>query len=337
MNERDAGHNVTLAQVALRAGVSRTTASAALNDTGRLSAQTREHVRKIAEQMGYRSNSGARALRLGQVPILGILLRRHLSLVPGFVEAGFWPGLLFGLTEELTAAEVGVITVTDTAVSSLRRLPVDVVLTVTDDPTSDEAIRALPRSVPRIVAGYPAANGQFSTVGHDHAAVVHDVMDHLHEHGAQRPALLVNQNVTTIARIPTLTGYQKWCAERAIAPRIVEVDSEAGLGPELLEAFTDGCDAVYALTGNNQAVLAAITEHCGKRVPAEVLLVGFGESLLDHATSPPISTVSLMGTECGQIVARLALRVMAGGGDEQVLLPYRVSPRASSSRFNGVG
>ena len=328
------GHQVTLAQVALRAGVSRTTASAALNGTGRLSEHTREHVRAVAKRMGYRSNPQARALRLGQAPILGILLRRHLSLLPGLVETGFWPGLMFALTEELTAAGVGVLTVTDTAVDSMRHLPVDAVLTVTDDPTSDAAVRDLPGSIPRIVAGDPQAHGQFSTVGHDHVMVVRDVMDHLRDQGAKHPGLLVNRHVTSIARHPTTTGYRSWCSDHGVAPQIIEVDLSESPTTQLERAFAAGCDAVYALTGDNQAALAAITEHGQRRVPSDVLVVGFGESLLDGLTSPPISTVSLMGPECGHVVAKLALRVMKGGDHEHVLLPYRLTPRASSLRHH---
>src|SRR6476661_8940096 len=60
------GHNrVTLADVALRAGLSKTAASMVLNgrEGTRLSADAHQRVFRAAEELGYRPNLAARSLR----------------------------------------------------------------------------------------------------------------------------------------------------------------------------------------------------------------------------------------------------------------------------------
>ena len=67
--------HTTLADVAQLAGVSKTAASVALNDSrgGRLSPDTVERVRSAAQQLGYRPNPSARNLRLGTSRTVGVI------------------------------------------------------------------------------------------------------------------------------------------------------------------------------------------------------------------------------------------------------------------------
>ena len=51
---------ITIHDVAAAAGVSISTASKALNETGRMSVETRERVKRIAGEVGFRPNALAR-------------------------------------------------------------------------------------------------------------------------------------------------------------------------------------------------------------------------------------------------------------------------------------
>ena len=59
--------------VAALAGVSASTASKALNDTGQLRAETRERVRRAADQLGFRPDSRGRALASGRSFTVGLI------------------------------------------------------------------------------------------------------------------------------------------------------------------------------------------------------------------------------------------------------------------------
>lgn len=65
---------VTVGQVAERAGLSRQTVSNILNEKGHLfRAETRELVLRVADELGYRPNSIAKALRSGRFNSIGLL------------------------------------------------------------------------------------------------------------------------------------------------------------------------------------------------------------------------------------------------------------------------
>lgn len=71
------GANVTLRDVAAASGVSLSTASRALDERGpALRSAAAQHVRKVAEELGYRRNSFASSLRRGETRTLGVLVPR---------------------------------------------------------------------------------------------------------------------------------------------------------------------------------------------------------------------------------------------------------------------
>ena len=71
------GTTVTLRDVAAASGVSISTASRALDERGTASrSAAAAHVRKVAEELGYRRNSFASSLRRGETRTLGVLVPR---------------------------------------------------------------------------------------------------------------------------------------------------------------------------------------------------------------------------------------------------------------------
>lgn len=82
----------TIHDVAAAAGVSISTVSKALNDTGRMQAETRERVRRIADELGFRPNALARSLLGKRSFSIGLLTndtygRFSLPMMAGVSEA----------------------------------------------------------------------------------------------------------------------------------------------------------------------------------------------------------------------------------------------------------
>lgn len=77
MEPASPGTTVTLRDVAAASGVSLSTASRALDERGTASKSAAAvHVRKVAEELGYRRNSFASNLRRGETRTLGVLVPR---------------------------------------------------------------------------------------------------------------------------------------------------------------------------------------------------------------------------------------------------------------------
>ncbi|MCB9452849.1 MAG: LacI family DNA-binding transcriptional regulator [Anaerolineaceae bacterium] len=65
---------VTLKDVAQKAGVSRSTVSRALNNTGRMTEETRNHIKTIAAEMGYVPNFLAQSLHETRTRTIGVVI-----------------------------------------------------------------------------------------------------------------------------------------------------------------------------------------------------------------------------------------------------------------------
>ena len=65
---------MTIAEIAARAGVSKTAVSRYLND-GYVSAEKREAIRRVIEETGYVPSRQAQMLRTGQSGLIGVILR----------------------------------------------------------------------------------------------------------------------------------------------------------------------------------------------------------------------------------------------------------------------
>jgi len=66
--------NVTINDVASAAGVSRATVSRALSGYGRINAETVAHIRNVADEIGYKPNAIAAAMRSGKTKTIGLVV-----------------------------------------------------------------------------------------------------------------------------------------------------------------------------------------------------------------------------------------------------------------------
>ena len=92
----------TLADVAAAAGVSRSTASRALNDSPRISEATKQRIRDIAHQINFVPNARGRALAVGRSETIAMLVTEPLSELFSDPTYG---AFLSGITEQLSESE----------------------------------------------------------------------------------------------------------------------------------------------------------------------------------------------------------------------------------------
>ena len=69
--------NITIKQVAEKAGLSTATVSRVLNDSHLVTEDAKGRVKRAIEELGYYPNRAARHLRAGHVRKVGVLFSRH--------------------------------------------------------------------------------------------------------------------------------------------------------------------------------------------------------------------------------------------------------------------
>src|SRR4051812_48744812 len=105
-----ADQSVTLADITAAAGVSVSAVSMALSDHPRIGTATKEQVRLLAKQMGYVTNSAARALRSqrsGNIAVIVPNTGQHVFAHPYFMQ------LLMGVTEVLNSHDMSLLVSTN--------------------------------------------------------------------------------------------------------------------------------------------------------------------------------------------------------------------------------
>ncbi len=122
----------TIVDVAEKAGVSRATASRALSNYGRINAATQMHVRRIAEELGYRPNEVAKAMRRGKTKTIGLVIVADFTnaffdrATKGVVDAARDLGyqvLITNTNEDIAAERSAIVTLIEKQVDGLIVVP----------------------------------------------------------------------------------------------------------------------------------------------------------------------------------------------------------------------
>ncbi|MFC9399152.1 LacI family DNA-binding transcriptional regulator [Streptomyces sp. NPDC057027] len=331
---------VRLVDVAREAGLSKTTVSAALNGTGRLSPEVREKARETARRMGYRPNATARQLRAGRARLIGYVVGEFAATPWTFLESPYFARLT-GATAA-TALRRGyavVLLPAGSLQSEWADLSLDAVVVadpVADDPVVEDLLAAgIPVFTDRSVEGVPGAYW----VDVDAGGAVREALDHLWQQGSRRPVLVVPDS-TTRFHTGVLGAHREWCAAHDLPERVVSV-AEAGNGPVVQGVETalagEGRDRPDALLVVAEAspplVLEAARRH-GYEVPDDLLVVLVSEDATALHTQPPVTTLSLRPEAVAEAGIEHLVAVLEHGRREPAgtLVPTRLDVRASSVR-----
>ncbi|WP_405747128.1 LacI family transcriptional regulator [Streptomyces sp. NBC_01525] len=337
-----AGSRVRLVDVAREVGLSKTTVSAALNGTGRLSPAVREKAREAARAMGYRPNATARQLRTGRARLIGYVVGEMAHAPWTFLESPYFAQLT-GATAA-TALRRGYAVVLLPAGSLQREwadLPLDAVVVadpVAGDRIVDDLLAAgIPVFSDRSVEGRAGAHW----VDVDAAAATRETLDHLWQEGARRTAMVLPDS-TTGFHTGVLAAYRDWCAARGLPERIARA-ATPGNGPVVAAVETaltgtveksERPDALLVVAEANPPLVLEAARRNGYEVPDDLLLVCVSEDMTAEHTQPPVTTLSLQPREVAQAGTNLLVSVLELGRAESsgVLVPTRLDVRESSRR-----
>ncbi|MFB8756923.1 LacI family DNA-binding transcriptional regulator [Streptomyces nigra] len=332
--------------IARHAGVSQSAVSFALNGRPGVSEDTRERVRRVAEDLGWRPSTAARALSGEGAATVGFVLARpadtlgvdsfFLQLVSGIqqVLAERHLGLLFQVVEDV-ADEYAV----------YRRWwaehRVDGVLVVdprTDDPRPDLLDEL---GLPAVVIGGAPDDRHpgLSTVWADDAGAMASVVEGLYALGHRR--------IVHIAGLPGLAHTERRirtlraeAGRRGLAEvRSVTTDYSDAEAAAVTRRVLEGTAPPTALIYDNDVMAvagAAAATELGFSVPADVSVVSWEDSALCRMVKPWLSALSRDSAEFGRTAARELIALLDGGSARAVRVPVpRLVERGSTGLARG--
>lgn len=339
VESRKAGNpvkRITIRDVARAAEVSMTTVSDSLTGKGRLPEETRRRVLFEAERLGYKASSNAVNLRAGRT---GLLL---LSVsAPNADDTTSW-NIEFFVRVMSSASEfafthgyaLAMVPLSPTDYST--RVPCDGVIVV--DPVADEILvqRALRENLPLVTIG--RLDGVPASVDNDLRASVVQVLEHLRDNGAKRPALLISTTDASYAA-DAASAYTAWCSQHGITPIISAIPS----GPSeesAREATTellgrdDAPDAILASLDSLAKGALTATLGNGLRVPEDFLIASIADSRSIAGAATPITALDLKPEELGAAAAGMLIGMIERSAEpvDPVIVPATLNIRASSLR-----
>jgi len=319
-----------MADVARAAGVSQITVSRALGNAGTVNAKTRAKVRALAAKLGYRLNASARNLRLQRSNTVAVVVEMTPTADRPFSHP--YPlDLLGGILQELAGKSFSALLTTRQGASLPAIQSADAIILLGQGVHLD-AVHAFEQlRLPLVVWGAPGTNGGQVTVGSNNRQGGAEAAERFVSIGRHHPVFVGDVDHAELAerevgfksalRSHGLTAGEAHCTGFTI---------EAGRAAtvKLLRAGAH-FDAVFA--GSDLLAMGAVralVEH-GKRVPEEVSVIGYDDTLLGASFIPPLTTVHQNWIEGGQLLARKALALIQGEPVQSEVIPNYLIVRAT--------
>lgn len=316
---------VSMADVAVRAGVSAQTVSRVANGSPRVDPATRARVEKAMADLGYRMHRAARALRTGQTSTIGLVVSTLASVGNS--------RMLQAISEAAAARDyaLAVVTVKERGIrdafARLRSQGVDGAVVLNE---ATELARDVepPADLHLVVVDSPP-DPRFSIVQTDHAAGARAATAHLLSLGHDTVHHLAGP-VRSFAAAERERGWRAALVEAgATVPEPVRGDWTSASGHRAARALVEA-SAVFV--ANDQMALGALRAfaEAGRRVPDDVAVVGFDDIVDASEYRPPLSTVRQDFDALGVRVVVALIAAIEGGEPVAESVPTSLVVRESS-------
>ncbi|MHB8397547.1 MAG: LacI family DNA-binding transcriptional regulator [Candidatus Limnocylindrales bacterium] len=329
----------TSADVAVRAGVSRTTVSFVLN--GRAGAQippaTWRRVEEAARELDYHPHGPARQLAAGSTLTLGYVLRQSAEQV---TADALLSETLWGLASTARAAGYRVLVeplepAGGRYADLLRSQQVDG-LVVSGPRADDVELASLEADRFPIVLQGSLPGSSAPSVDVDNRAGARGAVQHLTGLGHRVIACITNASLAYTAAGERLDGYRDALSEAGIAydeGLVVEGSFDAASGHRAMAALLGRARPTAVFVASDVVAfgaMRALREH-GRRIPDDVSIVGFDDIPLAEHFDPPLTTVHLPAHALGATAGRALLDRVAGRPvARRTLLPTQLMVREST-------
>ena len=324
------GSDATIYDVAKVAGVSPSTVSRAFSRPGRVSAQTAEKIRKVADELGYRSRDITHAQARTHTKMLGLAVADitnpfNFRVIRGCQAAAAEAGFLVSLTDSQESETL--------EREMLRRaLPVLDGLVIASSRLSDTELRTLAKSLPIVVLNRRVAG--LHCIVPDMAHGIRKAAEHL--------VGLGHRNITYLAG-PEASWADgvRWRAIRDSARELGFTEHRVGpFAPTIHGGRAAGeviaARRLKAVVCYNDlmaiGLMKSVTER-GLTVPGDVSVIGFDNIFAAALVEPGLTTIAAPLTMLGDSAVRYiisALNSTPSTDTPPVTVPVRLVLRGST-------
>ena len=335
---------VTIGDVALHAGVSKTTVSRVLNDRGEVEAETARRVRDVIDRLGYVPSARAVGLALGRTSTVGML-----------VPSLGWPWMsqiVQGAADILEARKYGLLLYTCTRgkesleqfASSVAAHSCDGLLVVVPEDGMPYITSMYERGLPVVMIDDRGFGPALPTVACTNLVGGASAARHLLDVHRLRPIVLTGRLDYGCVR-ERLAGFAEVYRSAGLPlgdEQVIEGDFTVGGGRAAMDQLIrsgQGFDAVFAMNDLSAAGVIAAIRESGRTMPGDVAVIGFDDVEVAVHTDPALTTIRQPMHEMGATAAELLLAALAGAPlpAEPTVLPTSLVVRGSTVGSAGLG
>ena len=319
---------LTMEDLAKLAGVSKITVSRALRDSPLVTAETREKVRAIANEQGYRLNISARNLRMRRSYSVAVVV--EMTPVRGRPMSDPYPlELLGGITQELTTAGYSVVL---TSKQLMDTAPVQGAdgLILLGQGSHGEAVRTLQQTgMPLVVWGAPEADSDYIVVGSDNRKGGISAAERFIAQGRQKLVFLGDVDHAEVQE--RCAGFIDAMGGQAmvhiIRPKAFTFEAGFDAISSLLKKKGASFDGVFA--ASDLLAMGAIRALAEKnlRVPENVSVIGYDDTPGAASFVPPLTSVHQYLRDGGVLLAKKMLGLIHGEQVQSEMLPTMLMVR----------
>lgn len=331
---------MNIGEIARRSGVSRSTVSYALSGKRAVAEATRRRIQDVIDELDYRPNAAARALKEGRTRTLGLVIPpaagrltfMQLDFVASVMEAAARADL-----DVLLSPSGGDHDRSFERIVSGRRVDGVILMEIRlDDPRPTRLQRA---GMPFVSIGRTARPHEMCWVDMDYATLLARCVDHLADLG-HRHIALINRSAELVASgygpgQRAREGFAEATARRGVEGFELCCADHAQAGDACVEEILRTHPEVTAAATINEAALPGVQralERAGLAIPARFSIAGVAARHWAEQFHPQLTAADVPAAEMGAIAVQFLIERIAGpeAPPKQELLTPAISLRSST-------
>ncbi|HEU4948949.1 MAG TPA: LacI family DNA-binding transcriptional regulator [Kribbella sp.] len=310
----------TLEQVAALAGVSRATVSRVVNGSPKVLPETVAAVNEAIGRLGYVPNRAARALVTRRTDSVALVVPEPDRRV---FSDPFFAGILRGVSMTLAPTSSQLVLLIEPAEGDDQRLlrylrggHVDGAIVVSHHGRDNVLQELAQLPLPIVFSARPlGVEVPVSSVDVDNVAGARTAVEHLLSIGRRRIGTVTGPLDMT-AGLDRLAGFKETMAAAGLSADAIaygDFTAEGGeqAARELLDAHPD-LDGLFVASDLMATAALRVLSQRDRRVPEDVAVVGFDDSVLASTTTPRLTTVRQPLEKLGARLAELVLAKIGG-------------------------
>ncbi|MBC8082666.1 MAG: LacI family DNA-binding transcriptional regulator [Hymenobacter sp.] len=312
----------SIADIAQQLGVSASTVSRALADHVGISSATKDRVRALAQQLNYRPNQLAAALRKGHSKTLGVIVPH--------IRGYFFPAVMNGIEKVASRAGFNVMMCQSNEelrreqqnIDTLLAAQVEGILISLSATTHTEVAhfeQVRQQGTPLVFFDRMADLPGSSAVVLDDFQGAYQAVTHLIGQGCQRIAHLAGPQHLNTSRNRYL-GYAEALRAHGLPHdarwvyALPALTHDAGRqGMNYLLGLDDALDGVFAAYAIPTVGALELLQEQNRRVPQDMALACFSNEPFTNMTQPRLTVVDQRAEQMGETAVRLLLQLLKRG------------------------